>query len=153
MVSWWFTMVESLKNHHQKKTNPRNVSDIFFVEDSLTINHQFLLGLNVAIHAFRHLWTSKTAGSRFIFCRIQTSDIPMGPGLPKTLLGCPVPIFESKGSGWWRGVSPSFFYSQGLLVGGWTTHLKNMLVNLDHETPGIGVNIKHVWNHHLVYHH
>ncbi len=30
------------------------------------------------------------------------------------------------------------------LVGGWTTHLKNMLVKLDHETRKIGVNIKNV---------
>ena len=27
------------------------------------------------------------------------------------------------------------------LVGGWATHLKNMLVNLDHETPIFGMNI------------
>ena len=35
------------------------------------------------------------------------------------------------------------------LVGGFnvSTHLKNMtVVNLDHETPGFGVKIKHIWN-------
>ena len=36
------------------------------------------------------------------------------------------------------------------VVGGWTTHLKNMLVKLDHETPKIGVEIsKNLKNHHL----
>ena len=35
------------------------------------------------------------------------------------------------------------------LVGGFSpTHLKNMLVKLDHETPRIGVKIKNIWNHH-----
>ena len=37
-----------------------------------------------------------------------------------------------------------------LLVGGWTTHLKNMLVKLGSSSPIFGVKIKHVWNHHLV---
>ncbi len=33
------------------------------------------------------------------------------------------------------------------LVGGWTTHLKNISQNLN--LPQIGVKIKNVWNHHL----
>ena len=33
----------------------------------------------------------------------------------------------------------------GGLVGGWATHLKNMIVKLDHETAGIGVKIKNTW--------
>ena len=35
------------------------------------------------------------------------------------------------------------------LVGGWTTHLKNMLVKLE-IFPKIGVKITNIWNHHLV---
>ncbi len=35
-------------------------------------------------------------------------------------------------------------YQPTSLVGGWTTHLKNMLVKLDHF-PKIGMNIKNVW--------
>ena len=40
------------------------------------------------------------------------------------------------------------------LVGGWVpTHLKNMIVKVDHETPGIGVNMKkYLKFHHLVFH-
>ena len=35
--------------------------------------------------------------------------------------------------------------TKGFLIDGWTTHLKNMLVKLDHETPGIGVNIPKIF--------
>ena len=46
------------------------------------------------------------------------------------------------------------------LVGGWTTHLKNMIVKMGifpnfrgenkKSLPQIGVKIKNLWNHHLV---
>ena len=43
--------------------------------------------------------------------------------------------------------------SKRKLVGGWTTHLKNMLLKLDHSPKKIGVKIpKNLWNHHLVTH-
>ena len=36
-----------------------------------------------------------------------------------------------------------------LLVGGWTTLLKNMLVKMGSSSPSFGVKIpKHIWNHH-----
>ena len=41
------------------------------------------------------------------------------------------------------GRSLGFFGVYPELVGGWTTHLKNMLVKLDHF-PQVGVNIKTV---------
>ncbi len=34
------------------------------------------------------------------------------------------------------------------LVGGWTTHSKNMLVKLDHLPKDRGENSKNIWNHH-----
>ena len=37
------------------------------------------------------------------------------------------------------------------LVGGWTTHLKNMLVKMGSSSPRIGLKIKNVWNHHLAF--
>ena len=39
-------------------------------------------------------------------------------------------------------------YPRGHLVGGWTTHLKNISQN--GKLPQTGVNIKNNWNHHLV---
>ena len=35
------------------------------------------------------------------------------------------------------------------IVGGWTTHFKNMLVKLDHFLKDRGENSKNDWNHHL----
>ena len=40
--------------------------------------------------------------------------------------------------------------ANGELVGGWTTHLKNISQN--GNLPQIGVKIKNIWNHHLVNH-
>ncbi len=39
--------------------------------------------------------------------------------------------------------------SKNKQVGGWTTHLKNMRKSNWIISPGIGVNIKNIWNHHL----
>ena len=39
--------------------------------------------------------------------------------------------------------------TEHLLVGGWTTHLNNMLVKLDHFPGFRGENKKNVWNHQL----
>ena len=41
-------------------------------------------------------------------------------------------------------------FTQHFLVGGWTTHLKNMLVKLGSSSPIFGMKIKNVWNHHPV---
>ena len=40
---------------------------------------------------------------------------------------------------------------EGQLVGGWTTHLKNMLVKLDHFPNFRGENSKNIWNHLVMY--
>ncbi len=37
------------------------------------------------------------------------------------------------------------------LVGGWTTHLKNMLVKFNHFPKDRGVKTKNAWHHHLVF--
>ena len=50
--------------------------------------------------------------------------------------------------------NPYFFaekYRDPYLVGGWTTHLKN--ISQIGNLPQVGVKIKNVWNHHLVIFH
>ena len=46
----------------------------------------------------------------------------------------------------WALQTPFFITALG---GGWTTHLKNVIVKLDHFA-GIRMNVKNIWNHHLV---
>ena len=51
----------------------------------------------------------------------------------------------------WDGHNRLYVFMGDLLVGGWTTHFKNMLVKMGSSFPSRGGNTKNIWNHHLVY--
>ena len=68
---------------------------------------------------------------------LMTRGHPARPGGVTSDLGCAI---TPRGE-----ITPA----TQLLVGGWTTHLKNM--SQIGSLPQIGVKIKNIWDHHLDY--
>ena len=110
-----------------------------------------------ALSIFIRVWRNISAN----ICNINGLDIPVLPVLPfqPSMLECRCELLEvPKPKKNWvpdfpdaklfnhRGDQPSARCLHLQLVGGWTAHLKNMLVKLDHFHKVQGANPKNVWN-------